>query len=102
MVTPNKQVASGSNCGMAIGSVVTTPYGIGKVIESRENGMMVIKPSGWNLANNCTPTFYMMKNPPMYTPTFVEIGVGTPADIPNTRTAASTPESPGNKNCICF
>ena len=101
LVTPDKRTVSDSNGIIAVGSIVTTPYGIGKVIDNREDGMSVIKPSSWKLANNCTPTIYMMKKPPLHTPTFVEIGVGTPADMP-IRTAASTPESPGNKNCICF
>ena len=102
LVTPQKQSTGDGGGAITVGSMVKTPYGIGKVINCRENGMMVIKPSSWSLANDCTPTFYMMKNPPRHTPAVVEIGVGTPADIPKSRTAASTPESPGNKNCICF
>ena len=51
-----------------VGSVVQTPYGRGHVKEIREDGMLVVEPSKWALANGCIPKFYMMKNPPPYTP----------------------------------
>ena len=100
ILTPEKGPVN--NGFVSTGSVVKTPYGIGKVTVTRPDGMIVITPSNWRLANNQKPTFYMMTNPPKHTPIAIEIGVGTPADISNNKTAASTPESPANRNCICF
>ena len=100
ILTPEKRPVN--NGFVSTGSVVKTPYGIGKVTDTRPDGMIVITPSNWRLANNQKPIFYMMTNPPKHTPIAIEIGVGTPADISNNKTAASTPESPANRNCICF
>ena len=51
-----------------IGSIVLTPYGRGEVKDIRSDGMLVIEPTHWVLANGSIPRFYMHKRPPMHTP----------------------------------
>ena len=51
-----------------VGDVVNSTYGTGKVLEVRKNDILVIRPTNWNLANNCVPTFFIKATPPSHTP----------------------------------
>ena len=51
-----------------VGQTVRSTYGIGKILEVRKNDMLVIRPTNWNLANNCVPTFFIKATPPSHTP----------------------------------
>mmetsp|Transcript_10395 Transcript_10395/g.15801 ORF Transcript_10395/g.15801 Transcript_10395/m.15801 type:complete len:191 (-) Transcript_10395:135-707(-) len=41
-----------------LGQIVSTPYGVGKIVEKRENDLVVI-PTSWELAYGQKPTFYL-------------------------------------------
>lgn len=47
---------------MFVNQTVVTPYGVGKVLEVKADGKIVVQPTNWFLANNQTPTFYMNPN----------------------------------------
>merc|ERR1711871_1182949 len=51
-----------------VGQEVYTTYGAGKIIEIRSDDMLVVRPTTWNLANGCVPTFYIKATPPAHTP----------------------------------
>ena len=62
-----------------IGSIVASTYGKGKVIDIRADGMLVINPTEWELANKCIPTFYIMKDPPANTPMVTLVSASSPS-----------------------
>ena len=53
---------------VTVGQEVHTTYGTGKIIEIRKDDMLVIRPTMWNLANGCVPTFFIKATPPPHTP----------------------------------
>ena len=50
------------------GDVVHCTHGRGMVVDVRSDGILVIEAMDWQLANKCTPTFYIMKDTPPHTP----------------------------------
>jgi hypothetical protein len=56
---------------ISVGSTVSTTYGSGVVKSIRDDGMLIIEPARWVLANGKVPVFYMMRSPPPHTPLVV-------------------------------
>ena len=88
---------------------MNTPYGIGQVRAIRDlDGIVVITPTQWRLANDSIPTFYMMSDPPVNTPKFDSIN--TKATTPDKEFnpsegfggGGSTPVAKPNSSCVCF
>ncbi len=44
---------------MFVGQRVTTPYGVGVILEVRNTEQVVVQPINWKMANDQKPTFYM-------------------------------------------
>ena len=59
-VSPSKKVGSSSESGFKVFDIVSTVYGVGFILEIRENDF-VVKLMNWKLAQGQSPTLYLAK-----------------------------------------